>query len=185
MRTDDQGRRLCSAHAKSTGKACCAPAVTGSQVCHLHGAAKGTPAREAADRRNLTELVGPALVRLHGLVTDDVTPPAVRLAAIRETLDRTGYTEQFSWTLADLWPMVENALAAEQENLSPDELAALDARKKLATATAGFSPAQIASLASNARDMRKADYTAETGRSFVVTTDPETGKSFGSYQWND
>jgi hypothetical protein len=181
-RRDDQGRRLCSAHAKTTGKLCRAPAVTGANVCIRHGAAQGTPGREVADRRNLTELVGPALIRLHDLVTDPQTPPPVLLAAIRETLDRTGYTEQFSWTMADLWPMVENALAAQEEDLTAEEKAIRDAREKLHVATAGLTPAQVVTLAGTAREMRTATVEAETGRRYVTAVDPDTGISHSYYE---
>jgi hypothetical protein len=103
MRTDDQGRRLCSAAAKSTRKPCRAPAVTGATVCRVHGAGKGSPAREKADGLLLLKLIGPALWRLKGLIDSDETTGPVLLGAIREVLDRTSYTESHRMT----WEQIE------------------------------------------------------------------------------
>jgi hypothetical protein len=65
--------------------------VKGATVCINHGAAKGTPGREAADRLVLTELVGPAMMTLKDLLEDPDTPPAVRATVARDILDRNGY----------------------------------------------------------------------------------------------
>lgn len=59
----------------------------------MHGAAKGSPGREAADLLVLRELIGPALMRLKDMIESKDTPAPVLLAAIREVLDRTGYSE--------------------------------------------------------------------------------------------
>ena len=90
MRRDTQGRRLCTAR-RADGEPCNAPAVRGATVCTHHGAAKGTNGRAAADRLVLSELVGPAMLTLQDLIEDVDTPPAVRLGAARDILDRTGY----------------------------------------------------------------------------------------------
>jgi hypothetical protein len=180
VRTDEYNRRLCIATAKSTGQLCRSPAVTGATVCIKHGAAKGTPARAKAERRNLTELVGPALMKLHDLVLDDGTPPAVLLAAIRETLDRTGYSEQYSWTLQELWPMLENALAAADQNLSPDERGRREAQQRLSVATASMDSDLLDKVTAKARKLRELEQFGHE-RSFVTTVDPDTGQSHGRY----
>ena len=88
-RTDVQGRRLCTAH-RTDGKPCRAPAVKGATVCINHGAAKGTPGRDAADRLILADLVGPALMKLRDLLNDDTVGASVQLRAAIAILDRSG-----------------------------------------------------------------------------------------------
>jgi hypothetical protein len=119
-RHDDQGRRLCTATAKSTGKACRAPAVQGATVCHRHGAAKGTPARAAADRVLLSELVGPALLRLQDLIQSPDTSDAVALGAIREILARTRYGEPISGAVLDA--AMEAEIARLEAEMTDEEL---------------------------------------------------------------
>jgi hypothetical protein len=117
MRTDDQGRRLCSATAKSTGQHCRAPAVIGATICRMHGAAKGTPGRDAADDLMLRELIGPALWKLKEMLHSKDTPPAVMLSVVREILDRSGYSETARISRAQL----ENELQELEAELTPDE----------------------------------------------------------------
>lgn len=59
-------------------------------MCRIHGGA-APQVQAVAARRILEALVGPALVALSSLVTDPDTPPAVKLAAVRDILDRCGY----------------------------------------------------------------------------------------------
>ena len=106
MRKDAQGRRLCQGSTKA-GNPCRAPAVSGATVCRLHGAAKGTPAREAADRVLLEQLIAPALMRLKGLVENPETSDAVALAAIKEVLNRTDYSEVRRLTEEDIEREIE------------------------------------------------------------------------------
>ena len=89
MRTDTQGRRLCNGTTRQ-GNPCKAPSLTGAMVCRMHGGSS-PQVREKAHRVVLEELVGPALMTLRGLIEDEATPPAVRLGAARDILDRTGY----------------------------------------------------------------------------------------------
>jgi hypothetical protein len=128
MRHDDQGRRLCSAHAKSTGLLCRAPAVKGATVCIRHGAAKGTLGREKADNLVLSELVGPALWRLKGLIDSKETPPAVLISAIREVLDRSGYREMYQMTDGEMDTQVQQKIADLEADMTPAELAEVNHR---------------------------------------------------------
>ena len=83
------GRR-CTAKAKSTGDQCKNAPIHGATVCKYHGA--GAPqVKAAAARRVLEELVDPALVALRDIVNDRTILEAVRLAAAKDILDRTGY----------------------------------------------------------------------------------------------
>ena len=80
----------CTATAKSTGERCGNPPIPGANVCKIHGGA--APQVQAASARRVLELlVGPALVKYRTLIEDADTPPHVRLAAIRDLFDRTGY----------------------------------------------------------------------------------------------
>ena len=83
------GRR-CTAKAKSTEHQCKNAPIHGATVCRYHGA--GAPqVKAAAARRVLEELVDPALIALRDIVNDRTIPEAVRLAAAKDILDRTGY----------------------------------------------------------------------------------------------
>lgn len=132
MRTDVQGRRLCSATAKSTGRPCNAPAVTAATVCRLHGAGKGSPAREKADYLLLLELIGPALWRLKDLIDSKETTGPVLLGAIREVLDRTAYTEHHMMTFDQIRPHLERLIAEAEDEITPEELAEHRARDRQA-----------------------------------------------------
>ncbi len=128
-RTDDQGRRLCAATAISTGEPCRAPAVTAATVCRVHGAAKGTPAREKADSTILQELIGPALWRLKGLIDSKETTGPVLMTAIREILDRTGYREFHDMTLEQAAPHLERWIKESEGKETPEEQAEFHRRK--------------------------------------------------------
>ncbi len=80
----------CTATAKSTGVTCGNPPLPGGNVCAFHGG-KAPQVEAAAARRVLDALVGPALAKLREILDDDETPPQVRLAAVRDILDRTGF----------------------------------------------------------------------------------------------
>ncbi len=85
----DDARR-CTAKSKQSQQRCKNAALLGAHTCRFHGSAtKKTKAASA--RRVLEALVGPALVELRNLIADPATPPAVKLAAVRDILDRTGY----------------------------------------------------------------------------------------------
>ena len=71
------------------GNQCGRAAIIGGHVCNLHGGK--TPIAITNARARLDALVDPALTKLAALVNDDTTPDAVKLAAIRDILDRTGY----------------------------------------------------------------------------------------------
>ncbi len=88
-RTDAQGRRLCTATTRA-GNPCRSPAILGGMVCRMHGGSS-PQAKAAAHEVKLNELVGPAMMLLRDLIRDEDAPPAVRLTAARDVLDRTGH----------------------------------------------------------------------------------------------
>jgi len=79
----------CTGH-NHGGTPCGSHAMKGQRVCRMHGGSS-PQARKAGARRLLEELVGPALSQLKLIVDNPKTPPAVKLAAVRDILDRTGY----------------------------------------------------------------------------------------------
>ena len=104
----------CTATAKSTGNRCGNPPLPGGQVCKSHGGK--APQVLAASARNILEsLVGPALTKMREILEDVSTPPAVRLAAVRDVLDRTGFkpVEQMAIT----FEQAESRLDQEFEEL--------------------------------------------------------------------
>jgi hypothetical protein len=78
---------ICSAH-RSTGEPCRAFAVRGARVCIAHGG--GAPQVKIAAEERLRSLVHPAISGLEELIRT-ADSDSVRLSAIRDLLDRTGY----------------------------------------------------------------------------------------------
>lgn len=87
VRIDQQGRVLCTAHARTTGALCCAPAMIGQRTCRRHGGAT-VESRQAA-RLRMGELVPDAIEALARLLTS--ADESVRLKAANSILDRTGH----------------------------------------------------------------------------------------------
>jgi hypothetical protein len=79
----------CSAHLSHAPFAPCKNwAVKGARVCRNHGGS--APHVKANARARLDSFVEPALARLRKLV-DSADSDGVKLAAVRDILDRTGY----------------------------------------------------------------------------------------------
>lgn len=111
-------RVKCSARAKSTGQRCGKYAIPGGTVCRIHGGAAPQVIAVAA-RKVFEQLVGPGLVQYRKIIEDPATPPAVRLAALRDLFDRTGHSKpaQIDVRLTDAQVEREIALRlAEREN---------------------------------------------------------------------
>jgi hypothetical protein len=86
------GRKGCShktKHGPNAGKPCGRPPIRGGTVCPAHGNNKAT--RDAANRRLLQELVGPALAELRTVLTAPSTSDADKIRAAVAILDRTGF----------------------------------------------------------------------------------------------
>ena len=83
-------KHRCTAKAKQTGQQCKNAALLGAKTCKFHGSA-APQVKAASARRVLEALVGPALMKMRDILNDPHTPPAVRLAAVKDILDRTGY----------------------------------------------------------------------------------------------
>ncbi|MCR4375902.1 MAG: hypothetical protein NUW22_13745 [Acidobacteria bacterium] len=81
-------RRHCAATSKQTGKPCGSTPPVGWTVCKWHGGRAPQVVRSARER--LDALVDPAIVQLTKLI-DSADTDSVKLAAIRDVLDRAGY----------------------------------------------------------------------------------------------
>lgn len=77
----------CIGHLKN-GNRCKRSPIKGATVCRVHGGA--APQVRAKAQQRLMEGVLPLLAKLYQLATDEKVPPAVRLAAIKDFLDRAG-----------------------------------------------------------------------------------------------
>src|SRR5215467_10575732 len=78
----------CRAHSARTGEPCKNWAIRGGKVCHFHGGAAEHVKFNA--RLRLDEMVVPALGELRKLIAR-ADSDSVRLSAIKDVLDRTGY----------------------------------------------------------------------------------------------
>lgn len=96
-RYDGQNRRLCTAHT-SSGKRCRAPAMSGQQVCRIHGGS--TPQARASAKLRLLAQVDPALEKL-AYEMEHAEKSADRIRAADSILDRAGYGRQAKVTYDD------------------------------------------------------------------------------------
>lgn len=81
--------RRCTAR-RHDGEPCRRYAARGATVCRVHGGA--APQVQAAARRRLQQATDSLAARLLGIALDEGTSETVRLAAIRDALDRGGVT---------------------------------------------------------------------------------------------
>ena len=116
---------LCTARSSRTGKPCQRPPMSGQNVCFHHGGA--APQSVAAARRRLmasSDRVGALLLRI---AEDEKTPPAVRLAAIRDVLDRAGVTvKQELEITVQPWQQIIDGIVAEVPDSAMRAQGALD-----------------------------------------------------------
>lgn len=82
----------CAGHAKSTGKPCDKYPVDGSTVCQKHGAARGTPARKAAEQR-VAEQAARAAVASYGLPVE-VDPHTALLEELWHTAGHVAWLRE-------------------------------------------------------------------------------------------
>lgn len=78
----------CRAHSSRTGEPCKLPPIRGATVCRNHGGAIKRVKRAAAER--LREMIDPLLDEYFRIALSGESD-TVRLAAIRDALDRAGY----------------------------------------------------------------------------------------------
>lgn len=86
----------CTAHSSRTGNPCQRPPIKGGTVCFHHGGAAPQVKKAAKIRlENASDRLAAALLDLAETCPD----PRVRLAAIRDALDRAGVREGFDVTV--------------------------------------------------------------------------------------
>jgi len=100
-------KRTCTAK-KKDGTPCKRPPIKGGTVCMSHGGAAPQVRRKANER--LLQGVPKMLTELKRLATDESIPANVRLAAIRDWLDRAGIGESDKHELLLTTPKWQEAL---------------------------------------------------------------------------
>lgn len=106
---------LCAA-STSSGNPCQSPPIRGGEVCWHHGGAAPQVRKKAQER--LQKGVLPLLGLLYKLASDESVPPAVRLAAIRDWLDRAGITSKIEIEVDVPWKDIISGIVAEVEDES-------------------------------------------------------------------
>lgn len=113
VRFDDQGRRLCTARAKTTGEDCNAPAMRGQVVCRKHGGS--TKSAKAKAQLRLAQLVDPAVATLaREMVNADKSTDRQRAA--NSILDRAGFGRQTKFDVTDAKDILKQRLLDMREN---------------------------------------------------------------------
>lgn len=104
----------CSARTQN-GDPCKNSPIQGSTVCRMHGGAAGQVKRRAQER--LEKAVLPLLGQLYKMAMDDGSlPPAVKLAAIRDMLDRAGITSKLEIEIDVPWKDIISGIVAEVDD---------------------------------------------------------------------
>ena len=117
--------RVCSATNSTNGKPCRRAPIQGANVCRVHGGAAGHVKRAAKAR---LENASYALAKeLLGMATDEDTPPAVRLAAIKDALDRAGLNPRQAMDVQHSLKKYEQVLEGiDRDSLGPAAPAVVD-----------------------------------------------------------
>lgn len=116
-RYDQMNRRLCSAHRKRSDELCNAPAVTGMDVCRIHGGA--SPQAQRNVRMRLLELLDPAVATL----AEELDNPSaeVRLKAANSILDRGGMARATKVETSDAKAiLIERMLEIRARNMAAE-----------------------------------------------------------------
>ncbi len=106
----------CSAR-KTNGEPCRSRPIRGGNVCSKHGGS-APQVREAA-RRRLTASVDRVMGHLIEIADDRAMPPAVRLAAIRDVLDRADLRGKFVVEVDAPWQEIIGGIVAEVGDALP------------------------------------------------------------------
>lgn len=112
----------CVAH-KKNGERCGAWPIKGATVCGKHGG-KARQVREKAKRRieNAADRMARLLLEM---AEDESVPHAIRLAAIKDALDRAGLTAKFTLDVEADWKIIIQDVIGE---VGDDEAKPLPAR---------------------------------------------------------
>jgi hypothetical protein len=109
VRTDDPVK--CIAVSSRTGNPCKNAPMNGGNVCRMHGGAAPQVRRRAAERIALAS--DRAAAQLFAFMTDVTIPPAVRLAATKDLLDRAQVTGKTTVEIeVPVWQQILDGIVA-------------------------------------------------------------------------
>lgn len=109
VRTDDPVK--CIAVSSRTGNPCNNSPMRGGNVCRMHGGAAPQVRRRAAERIALAS--DKAAAQLFAFMTDVAIPPAVRLAATKDLLDRAQVTGKTTVEIeVPVWQQILDGIVA-------------------------------------------------------------------------
>lgn len=110
---------LCKA-TRRDGTPCRRPPIQGATVCRAHGGA--APQVKAKAQQRLLDKVPKMLRMLNEIASNEEVPPAVRLAAIRDWLDRAGVDRKIEvdLTSSSFTEMVAGVLAHVDDDALPE-----------------------------------------------------------------
>lgn len=139
------GRR-CTAHRKN-GERCRKWAILGGTVCATHGG-RARQVREKAQRR-LAEAADRMARELLNMATNPNVSDAVKLAAIRDALDRSGISPK---TAIEIGVSVKPWEAIMETIGNVDSGSRADYRRGIGAGAGGVEPADVADLSPDNRD---------------------------------
>lgn len=162
----------CSAH-KKDGTQCKNRPIRGGTTCMKHGGAAKQVRTKANER--LLEMVMPALTKLRKIILSPKTSDADAIRAVREVLNRTGFTERFALTIEpdNKWDnILEDVIEYDRSGLVDDRSALEQSKSDLAYGRKMLAEAAESDARREWADLEEEEEERDRERSGVRLVDP-------------